>query len=105
VPLMEDAELYRALYRHGRTRQLRPAIVGSQRRYEELGPYRTTAYYLLILGLYVAGARMSTLVAAYRRLSEITRRCGAETHSASLAGFDSVTAFSRSATEPSGLRQ
>jgi len=50
-------------------RQLRPAIVGSQRLYEELGPYRTTAYYLLILGLYVTGAPISTLVGTYRRLT------------------------------------
>ena len=57
VPLMEDAELYRALRRHGRMRQLRSAVVGSQRRYEELGPYRTTAYYLLILGLYMSPER------------------------------------------------
>jgi rSAM/selenodomain-associated transferase 2 len=102
VPLMEDAELYRALRRHGRMRQLRLAIVGSQRRYEELGPYRTTAYYLLILGLYVAGARMSTLVATHRRL---TKKRTPRTHSASLAGFGSVTDFSRSTTEPPGLRQ
>src|SRR5205814_2155864 len=70
IPLMEDAEFYRSLGRHGRMRQLRPAIIGNQRRYEELGPYRTTFYYALILGLYLIGAKMRTLVAVYRRLSK-----------------------------------
>lgn len=53
VPLMEDAEFYRALGRSGRTRQLRARIETSSRRYEEFGPYRTTAIYLLILALYL----------------------------------------------------
>lgn len=105
VPLMEDAELYRALRRRGRMRQLRPAIVGNQRRYEELGPYRTTFYYTLILGLYLAGARMSTLKAVYRRLTRGSYERIPYTHSASLAGFDSVSALSRSTTVPLGLRQ
>jgi hypothetical protein len=59
LPLMEDAEFYRSLRRCGRMRQLRTAIVGSQRRYEQLGPYRTTIYYAIVLGLY-RRARMST---------------------------------------------
>jgi rSAM/selenodomain-associated transferase 2 len=105
VPLLEDAELYRALRRQGRMTQLHSSITGNQRRYEELGPYRTTSYYLLILGLYLAGARMSTLVSVYRRLT-----CGSSArlpslHSARRAGFDSAAGFSRSATVPFGLRQ
>ena len=68
VPLMEDANLYRALRRQGgRMRQLRAFIVSSPRRYEQCGPVRTTACYLLILALYVSGARMATLLSIYRR--------------------------------------
>ena len=70
VPLMEDAEVYRALQRLGKMRQARSEIMGNQRRYEELGPYRTTAYYIIILALYLAGARMATLMSIYRRLTK-----------------------------------
>lgn len=56
IPLMEDAEFYRSLRRWGGMRQSRMAIVGNPRRYEQLGPYRTTVYYVVILGLYVLGA-------------------------------------------------
>jgi len=86
-------------------RQSRMAIVGNPRRYEQLGPYRTTLYYLLILGLYVFGARISTLITIYRRL---TRESGVplgDSHSASLPGFDSADVFPRSTTAPSGSRQ
>jgi len=68
IPLMEDAELYRGLRRYGRMRQSRVEIVGNQRRYEQLGPYRTTLFYAVILGLYVVRAPISTLVAVYERL-------------------------------------
>ncbi len=68
IPLMEDAELYRALRRLGRMRQLRPMILASPRRYEQFGPWRTTGFYVLILALYVAGARIMILAAIYRRL-------------------------------------
>ena len=68
VPLMEDAELYRRLRRVGRVRQLPAYIISSPRRYEQLGPVRTTAFYLLILILYVAGVRPKTLLVIYRRL-------------------------------------
>jgi rSAM/selenodomain-associated transferase 2 len=105
VPLMEDAELYRALSRSGRMRQLSAAITGNQRRYEELGLYRTTAYYILILGLYLAGARISTLMAAYRRLNRDGYAKVPQPYSTSLAGLDSITALSRSTTAPLGLRQ
>ena len=68
VLLMEDANLYRTLRRQGgRMRQLPAFIVSSPRRYEQCGPVRTTAYYLLILALYVAGVRTKTLLAVYRR--------------------------------------
>jgi rSAM/selenodomain-associated transferase 2 len=101
IPLMEDAECYRALRRRGRMVQLRSEIIGSPRRYEELGAYRTTLYYTFILGLYIAGVRIGTLTSVYQRL---TNRSYA-THSANLAGFGSAEAFSRSTTAPAGVRQ
>ena len=45
---IEDAEFYRKLRRRGRTRQLSSTIITSVRRYEEIGPYRLTASYLLL---------------------------------------------------------
>ena len=84
IPLMEDAEFYRSLRRRGGMRQSRMAIVGNPRRYEQLGPYRTTLYYVVILGLYVFGARMSTLTSVYRRLTQGNRAPSPGSHSASL---------------------
>ena len=105
IPLMEDAECYRALRRRGRMVQLRSVIVGSPRRYEQLGAYRTTIYYTFILGLYVAGARISTLTSVYHRLTSGKDAANPQTHSANLPGFGSAEAFSRSTTAPVGVRQ
>ncbi len=68
VPLMEDADFYRRLRRVGRVRQLPAYIVSSPRRYEQFGPVRTTAFYLLILVLYLAKLPPEVLLAVYRRL-------------------------------------
>ena len=105
VPLMEDAEFYRALRRVGRMRQLRKAIVASPRRFEQHGPWRTTAYYAAILALYVGGVRINVLTAIYRRLTRSADHALPRAHSASRARWDSVGVFSRSTTEPSGPRQ
>ncbi len=67
VPLMEDAEFYQALRQVGRTRQLACEIVTSPRRYEELGLYRTTAMYVLILALYCARAPLPWLAKLHSR--------------------------------------
>ena len=81
VPLMEDANLYRALRRRGgRMRQLPAFIVSSPRRYEQLGPVRTTAYYLLILALYVGGVRIEVLQAVYRSLTRAKKRAPTGQH-------------------------
>jgi rSAM/selenodomain-associated transferase 2 len=69
VPLMEDAELYRRLKRFGRIRQLPVAIETSPRRYEELGRYRTTLFYLCILILYLARVSPWVLERCYRRFT------------------------------------
>lgn len=66
---MEDAEFYRALRRVGGTRQLRPEIETSPRRYEEHGAFRTTAFYLLILALYVTDAPLPLLAKMHRRFT------------------------------------
>jgi rSAM/selenodomain-associated transferase 2 len=67
VPLMEDAEFYRRLRRVGRVRQLPAYIVSSPRRYEQLGPVRTTAVYLLILILYLAKVPPKMLFVIYQK--------------------------------------
>ena len=66
VPILEDAEIYRALRRRGRMVQLRDEIRCSPRAYLKYGPYRTTAVYFLILALYVAGVPISRLNRIYR---------------------------------------
>jgi len=104
IPLMEDAEFYRVLRRYGRMRQLKNAIIANPRKYEQLGPYRTTIYYTVILALYCVRARMSMLLAVYRRLKRNRRRLTGS-HSASHVGSDSPEVFRPSTTVPSGLRQ
>lgn len=69
LPLMEDAEFYRRLTRFGRVRQLRAEVETSPRRYEELGRYRTTAFYLCILGLYLARVSPQFLARCYQRFN------------------------------------
>ncbi|MBE7158741.1 MAG: TIGR04283 family arsenosugar biosynthesis glycosyltransferase [Rhodospirillales bacterium] len=69
VPLMEDAELYRRLRCDGgRVRQLPAYIVSSPRRYERSGPLRTTAFYFVILFLYLVKVHPSKLQMIYRKL-------------------------------------
>jgi rSAM/selenodomain-associated transferase 2 len=70
VPLMEDAEFYRALKSFGRVRQLRREIETSPRRYEELGRYRTTFFYLLILLLYLLKVSPHRLARWHRRFTQ-----------------------------------
>ena len=68
LPILEDAELYFALRRLGRMKQLRPFVHCSPRAYERFGPWRTTASYFLILLLYVLGVPIARLYAIYRWL-------------------------------------
>lgn len=67
VPILEDAELYRALRHKGRMPQLRGEIVSSPRAYEKYGAYRTTGIYFAILALYVCGVSIPILNRIYRR--------------------------------------
>jgi rSAM/selenodomain-associated transferase 2 len=60
-PLLEDADFYCKLRVVGRVRQVPIRIQTSARRYEALGPTRTILFYLLIMALYLARTKMSTL--------------------------------------------
>lgn len=60
-PLLEDADFYRKLRQAGRVRQLPITIQTSARRYEALGPVRTSLFYLLVMILYLVGTKRSIL--------------------------------------------
>jgi len=60
-PLLEDAEFYRHLQTTGGVRQLRPVIETSARRYEALGPFRTSIFYSFIMALYWCGVPIKAL--------------------------------------------
>lgn len=60
-PLLEDADFYCDLRKFGRVRQLPVKIQTSARRYEALGPLRTSLFYLLIMLLYCVHTKMSVL--------------------------------------------
>jgi rSAM/selenodomain-associated transferase 2 len=68
VPILEDVELYRRARGWGKMRQLRLAVRTSPRRWERNGPWRTTAVYAAILGLYALGMPIERLDRLYRRL-------------------------------------
>jgi uncharacterized protein len=59
--LLEDADFYRKLRALGRVRQISTKIQTSARRYEALGPLRTSLFYLLIMTLYLMHIPMSIL--------------------------------------------
>jgi rSAM/selenodomain-associated transferase 2 len=67
VPILEDAELYRALRKLGCMKQLASTIVSDPRTFERSGRVRTTAVYFLILVLYVLGMPIAWLYKIYRR--------------------------------------
>ena len=60
-PLLEDADFYRKLRARGRVRQIPIKTQTSSRRYEALGPLRTSLFYLLIMTLYLGHIPMSIL--------------------------------------------
>lgn len=74
VPILEDAELYRRLYRVGNMSQLGEHIWSDPRTFEQWGRYRTTAVYFLILALYVAGFPISGLNRIYRSFHRLNAR-------------------------------
>ena len=70
VPLMEDTELFRSLYIHGKVRWSKSRLVVSPRRYETIGPLRLTFFYGLIGALYAIGVPLPRLAAMYSRFCE-----------------------------------
>lgn len=67
VPLMEDVEFFRRLYRCGLVIKSKKRITASPRRYEAIGRGRLTFAYGLIATLYLFGVSLSTLARIYRR--------------------------------------
>ena len=67
VPLMEDVEFFRRLYRCGLVINSKKRIAASPRRYEAIGPLRLTFAYGLIATLYVFGVPLSALAQIYQR--------------------------------------
>jgi len=66
VPLMEDVEFFRRLYRCGQVIHSNKRITASPRRYEAIGPFRLTFAYGFIASLYILGVRLSALARIYR---------------------------------------
>ena len=67
VPLMEDVEFFRRLYRCGRVIHSKKRITANPRRYEAVGPLRLTFAYGFIATLFVLGIRLSALARIYQR--------------------------------------
>jgi rSAM/selenodomain-associated transferase 2 len=68
VPLMEDVEFFRRLYRCGRVVHSEKRILVSPRRYEAIGPARLTFAYGFIATLYIFGVSTSMLASIYQRM-------------------------------------
>lgn len=73
VPLMEDAEFFRALLRRGQVRWTNTRLIVSPRRYEQIGGLRLTFFYGLIGGLYGVGVPLPTLSRLYSRFCQPRR--------------------------------
>lgn len=69
-PILEDADFYRRLRATGGVTLLSHSIETSARRYEALGPFRTSVFYAFIMALYVLRVPMSIL----QRLVQIYSR-------------------------------
>lgn len=70
VPLMEDVEFYRALWRQGRVRSSARRLLLSARRYQRVGPWRVTFAYGLIAILYAVGVPLRFLARVYARTAK-----------------------------------
>jgi rSAM/selenodomain-associated transferase 2 len=68
VPLMEDVEFFRRLYRCGHVVHSQKRIVVSPRRYEAIGRARLTFAYGFIATLYVFRVPPSMLASIYKRM-------------------------------------
>ena len=68
VPIMEDVEFFRQLYRRGRVTCSKKRILVSPRRYEAIGRTRLTLAYGLIATLYIFGFPSPKLASIYKRM-------------------------------------
>jgi len=73
IPLMEDVELVHRLKKHGRLAYVRAPVVTSARRYEKLGPFRTTMKNKLIFFGYYLGIPPSRLERQYHKSSKANK--------------------------------
>jgi len=70
IPLMEDAEFFRALSAKGKVLWWETRLVVSPRRYLRIGPLRLTLFYGLIGALYGIGMGPKKLATIYARLCQ-----------------------------------
>jgi hypothetical protein len=68
VPLMEDVEFFRLLWRHGQVTYSCKRMLVSPRRYETIGRVRLTLAYGLIAILYIFGVPLAKLASLYGRI-------------------------------------
>ena len=105
-PLLEDADFYRKLRAVGRVRQVPVRIQTSARRYEVLGPIRTSLFYLPVMTLYLARTRISILEKMVRWFGSRKTR-GTDILSVGQAGVapdrGAATTYARYLREPSNL--
>ena len=66
LPIMEDFELIRKLRRRGRISLASSSVTTSARRWEALGPVRTTLVNQIVVLAYLAGVEPSQLASWYR---------------------------------------
>ncbi len=74
VPLMEDVEFFRRLYRCGRVMYSDKRIVINPRRYEAVGRARLTFVYGVIAALYFFGVPLPRLAQIYQRVCRAGER-------------------------------
>ena len=67
VPLMEDAEFFRALHRAGRVCIVKARLIANPRRYQQIGPLKLTCAYGLIAMLYFLRVPIPILATIYRK--------------------------------------
>lgn len=67
IPLMEDVEFFRSMYRFGKVQCVSQRLLANPRSYERVGALRLTLAYGLIASLYAIGVPSRVLVAIYRR--------------------------------------
>lgn len=70
LPIMEDFDLVQRLNRQGRIAIVSPPVTTSSRRWQRLGPWRTTAVNQVMVAGYLLGLDVHRLAHWYRRLGQ-----------------------------------